>query len=174
MRTRLKIRGIYSTALTRLALDGGYRVVDPSAAIRQRFGLGDDLLPPEVSVHDRVDQQGITLSGQPENVCRLLSFLQERLVDATLVGSNALDDSADTVTASVELPGAAKAALDELRRAVTPTLARHHRLRLIDDKTLDHMERQLGLDPELKAQLEEKAFSEVILWPLQKNGVARF
>ena len=37
-RMKLKVRGVYTTAVTRLLLDSGHDVVEPSDAIRERFG----------------------------------------------------------------------------------------------------------------------------------------
>ena len=41
MSTCIKIRGIYATALTKLMLDSGYDIVDPSSKIRKLFGLDE-------------------------------------------------------------------------------------------------------------------------------------
>ena len=39
MSSRIKIRGIYSTALTKFALDAGFRIVEPSEKVRERFHM---------------------------------------------------------------------------------------------------------------------------------------
>ena len=78
MLPRIKIRGIYSTALTKLALDSGLQVVDPSEKIRERFhmefpGHGQY----EVLIQDREDRQGIEVKGEADHVCELLIHMQE-------------------------------------------------------------------------------------------------
>jgi hypothetical protein len=60
---KAKIRGIYSTALTRLLLDNGFEIAQPSLAIKKRFGLSDDSEPPDIRIKDRYDLQGIRALG---------------------------------------------------------------------------------------------------------------
>jgi hypothetical protein len=38
-RASVRLRGIYTTALTALLLEQGYTIVDASAAIQKRFGI---------------------------------------------------------------------------------------------------------------------------------------
>lgn len=56
---RVRVRGIYSTALTALLLERGFTIVEPSPVIQQRLGLPEDAAPPEVTVSDRADRQGV-------------------------------------------------------------------------------------------------------------------
>ena len=59
----VRIRGIYSTALTKIFLDSGFEIIQPSEIIRERFGFADEGIKGEVEanlhVHDRMDRQGI-------------------------------------------------------------------------------------------------------------------
>ena len=87
MSPRIKIRGIYSTALTKLALDSGFEVVQASGRVRERFRAElPDQLPYEILVRDRDDLQGIEARGESDHVCKLLTLLQELLLDAVIVG----------------------------------------------------------------------------------------
>ena len=81
MTTRIKIRSIYGTALTKLLLDSGYAVVQPSSRIRERFLLEPLDEPHDILIQDRQDLQGVELLGVPELMCQFLTFLQERLID---------------------------------------------------------------------------------------------
>lgn len=57
---RIRIRGIYSTALTKLFLDNGFDIVQPSLEIAERFSLNPErYLSPQIDVVDRYDKQGI-------------------------------------------------------------------------------------------------------------------
>lgn len=60
---RVKIRGIYATALTGLLLKRGFEIVSPSEVIRARFGLPESPGPEEVLIVDRRDKQGVAIEG---------------------------------------------------------------------------------------------------------------
>jgi probable ribonuclease FAU-1 len=171
MKTRVKIRGIYSTALTRLVLDGGYSVVDPSVKICERFGMGPEGDGYDILIQDRNDLQGILICGEPERISQVLTFIQENLVDAVLLELGPAEHDERLVRANIELPGASKEILDGIRFSVTPTLTRHHRLRTIDAKALEDAEVYLLAYPEKKSSIEKKLFTEVVLLPLEKAGV---
>lgn len=166
-----KIRGIHSTALTKIALDGGYRVVDSSSHIREPFGLVADDTERGLVIHDKNDRHGIVLMGEPERVTQFLTFLQENLADATLLQLESMEDSDSVVKAAVEFPGASKSKLDEVRSTICPTLARHHRLRIIDSQGLERFEQTLAGNPDAKERLDTEAFKEMILLPLEKSGL---
>ena len=171
MPPRIKIRGIHSSALTKLALDGGYPVVGASADILERFGLRLDDTAPSLAIRDKADRQGVELMGEPERVTQFFTFLQENLLDATMLGLECMEESDNRVKASIEFPGVAKSRLDELRSSVCPTLLRHHRLRIIDSRRLERLEKSLEADPDQKDKLDEQAFREMICLPLEKRGL---
>lgn len=60
----VEVRGIYSTALTRILLDAGHRVVRPSGILEERFDddFGDE--EPTVRVRDSRDRHGVEVSGE--------------------------------------------------------------------------------------------------------------
>lgn len=173
MNTRVKIRGIYSTALTKLALDWDYSVVGPSVRICERFGLEPNEEPCDILIQDREDMQGVELSGEAEQLCQFLTFLQERLPDVILVHFDTMDEAEGLMKAVTEFPGGTKEILDELRLFVAPTVARHHRMRIIDAKLLEQAEATLCLNPECKESLADKLFFQTILLPLEKSGIVR-
>jgi len=175
----IKIRGIYTTAFTRLLVDSGYRIADPSPEIRQRFKLGPTPKAPGILMKDREDHQGVDLIGEADGISGLLRTLQETLIDAVLMSFEPLGEedmeiiaelevSRELSRARLELGGASKEKLDGLRSSVVPTLARHHRLRILHPKILERAENQLGERPELKSNLEKALFQEAILLPLSK------
>ncbi len=170
---RLKIRGNYSTALTRLALDSGFEVVDPSTRVRERFQPEFANGSCNVTIQDRADLQGIDLMGEADQVTLVLTTLQNVLLDTMIVGFKPTDDNDPVVSASLELPGASKEKLDEVRSKVVPTLKNHHRLKLINSEMLESAEYELAKNPEHKAELGRTLFREAILAPLEKEGVAR-
>lgn len=167
MSRKVKIRGIYSTALTKLLMGQGYSIVEPSPEISGRFTLGPALGPPDVVIQDRSDLQGVELTGGTDGISELLSVLREALLDSALVSIECLEEK-EVAKATLEFPGASKAALDHIRSQVVPTLAWHHRLRIIDPVALEKAERKLARHPERKTGLEREVFRDVILSPSHK------
>jgi len=181
---RLKIRGIYTTALTKFLLDSGYEIADPSAEIQERFGLRQTRGLPKILIQDREDLQGIHIFGEAEQVSLLVRLLQERFLDAVLLECKTGEESPEELTgeprepkdlarARLEFAGASKQSLDEIRCSVMPTLTRHHRLRIIHPKKLERAEKELSESPGRKRELEKAIFLEAILFPMKKSGWVR-
>ena len=184
MAPRLKIRGIYTTALTKFLLDSGYGIVDPSAEIQERLGLQQTQGLPQILIQDREDLQGIHIFGEAEQVSPLVGLLQDRLLDAVLLEfktgekspaelTGEEQESQDLARARLEFGGASKETLDDIRSSVIPTLRRHHRLRIIHPKKLERTEKELWRNPDRKGELEKEIFLEAILFPMKKSGQAK-
>ncbi len=174
MLPRIKIRGIYSTALTKLALDYGFRVVEPSEKIRGRFHIdAHDDGEYEILIRDRDDLQGIEIRGAADHLCELLVHMQGSLLDAVIVSFLPTDDSEPVVIANLELPGGAKEKLDLIRACVVPTLKNHHRLKIINPELLESAETEFEKHPEDRVDLEKRLLREAILDPLIKEGRVR-
>ncbi len=139
---KVKIRGIYATALTKLLidyknildnqtssklLDNRFALVQPSTTVREGLELKESDEFPDLEVYDRQDKQGVQASGTAEAVNAFTSILKFCLDDvvvrkgeapATLLeGSRYVD---------VEFPALSKKKLDEIRGSVTPTMDGHH------------------------------------------------
>ncbi len=185
MATRVKIRGIYSTALTQLFLDSGQIPVDPSPEIRERFDLPAASEEPfQVMVRDRLDHQGIEIIGEADEISPIVQVLQDRLLDAILMEFSSpatwedslereMEDFKDLARARMEFPGTAKKILDEIRSTVIPTLSGHHRLRIIHPPLLKKTERELREFPDKKEQWEREIYYQAILQPLIKEGLVK-
>ena len=147
----VRIRGIYSTALTKIFLDSGFKIIQPSEIIRERFGFADENkkgeVEPNLYVHDRMDRQGITVAGDRFYYKEIIKVLRSILDDAIFRGSlqaslgmmhpqiqvresslmqmikasNMIGEHID-----IEFPGLSKRRLDEIRNTVTPTVSGHH------------------------------------------------
>jgi Rne/Rng family ribonuclease len=78
---KAKIRGIYSTALTKMFLDNGFEIVQPSLTIKNRFGISDNLAPPDIKIKDRYDLQGVRVLGIPDAVKKFQSILHSAFDD---------------------------------------------------------------------------------------------
>lgn len=173
MPPRIKIRGIYSTALTKLAIDSGFEVADPSPKTRERFPPQFTEGSYDVMIQDREDLQGIELKGHGEILTQILAVLRHVLLDTVLVGFRPTEDRDPLMIAVIELPGASKEKLDEIRAAVVPTLKNHHRLKIINSEMLESAESELAKRPSAEAELERMLMKEAILLPLEKEGVVR-
>lgn len=138
---KARVRGIYSTALTKLLLDHDFAIVQPSATIKERFRLEELDEPPDLDVYDRPDLQGVQACGKVESINAFKSILQSNLDDVVvrewhtaavypLAGVlrgkriNLVKEGESAI--DVEFPALSKKKLDELRSAVAPTLDGHH------------------------------------------------
>jgi len=153
---RTRIRGIYSTALTKILLDNGFKIVQPSAVIKERFRFSDvsSNLVWDLDIYDRLDRQGVIAVGKSSAVDAFISVLRPLLIDMVVRrrASNRTEpllrfhDSSSLrsmikgaekeVTASskqdfvsVEFPAVSKKELDSIRSTVTPTINGHHHLK---------------------------------------------
>lgn len=174
MSSRIKIRGIYSTALTKFALDAGFRIVEPSEKVRERFHMRfSDHVEHDILIQDRADLQGIEIRGEADHLCELLTLMQQSLLDAVIVSLTPTDDSEPAVVANLELPGMSKEKLDVIRSEVLPTLKNHHRLKIINPNLLESVEAEFGRRPDHRGDLENRLIKQAILEPLIKEGLVR-
>lgn len=74
-RSRVRVRGIYATALTGLLQDAGFEVVDASPAIEGRFEADFDDGHADVTVRMTGDRQGVGITGAPEATASVASEL---------------------------------------------------------------------------------------------------
>jgi len=148
---KAKIRGIYATALTRLLLDNGFKIVQPSLVIRERFNLPEDNCQPDLEINDRFDKQGINVTGDSASIEKLASILFDMLDDVivrrkiSVFGFPASEENlanlapiiSETLREAeglrqrkmridIEFPFESKKKLDEIRSMVVPTLKGHH------------------------------------------------
>lgn len=117
---KTSIRGVYSTALTRLLLDRGYEIVQPSEEIVERFSLEASESEPELVIQSRHDRQGVEALGSAAAIEALASVLRDEFFDV-INRRKAISGCLD-----MEFPWASKQRLDEIREAVTPTIKMHH------------------------------------------------
>jgi len=144
---KAKIRGIYSTALTRLLIDRGFKIVQPSAVIKERFKIevsSESREPPDLEIRDRMDRQGVYATGSIGSLRLLTSILKSTLNDVVIrgrilreiersvlgseeIGETPLENPSNMVaTLNIEFPALSKRTLDSIRRKVRPTLDGHH------------------------------------------------
>ncbi|UCH03039.1 MAG: ribonuclease E/G [Candidatus Bathyarchaeota archaeon] len=83
-RAKARIRGIYSTALTKLLLEKGFQIVQPSLASEERFGLTAHQEPPDLDIYDRLDLHGLHVLGKRSAIDAFSSMLKTQLDDVIL------------------------------------------------------------------------------------------
>ena len=60
-----RVRGIYATAVTKVLLDSGFGITQPTKPILERFRLEPIFDPPDVTVKDLSDRAGVLVVGEP-------------------------------------------------------------------------------------------------------------
>jgi hypothetical protein len=177
-RPYLKARGIYATGLTRLFLDAGYGITQPSREIVERFQIPETKENEDVSIMDRDDKQGIQISGKKASVDQLIRYLWDVCIDMVVRRDSlpeGLTESEDIhVRWDIEFPGASKAVLDRSRGRVVPTMRHHHRLRIIASDYVDLIEREIARAPHRQDRLEREFMGRFLYQPLNKAGMIRF
>ena len=82
--TTARVRGIYSTALTKLLLDNNFDIVQPSIIVKERFKLKENTETPDLDIYDRYDRQGVRALGKAEGIDAFKEILQSRLEDVII------------------------------------------------------------------------------------------
>jgi Ribonuclease G/E len=72
----VRVRGIYATAITRLCIDWGFRIVQPTKAITDRFKLTILKDPPDITIKDLKGRDGIVIIGLHKAVEEILEKLR--------------------------------------------------------------------------------------------------
>ncbi len=79
--TTVRVRGIYTTALTQLLDENGFEVVQASEPIQDRFTGVFASEPAAVAIETTRDRQGIELSGEPDAVASVVDELDAVAID---------------------------------------------------------------------------------------------
>lgn len=160
---KVRIRGIYATALTALLVER-FTIVEPSEVIQARLGMAAAEGPPEVAIQDKPDRHGIVVEGVQSAVEEVVSFLKDRIPWAVFahqpVSPKTRRDNPLALAAALlakveaEFPKPAKDFLDQVRANVLFTLPGHHFLKTLAPERVDEAEAK-GC-PELAQLLERE------------------
>ncbi len=164
----VKIRGIYSTALTRLFTDSGFSIVQPSRDICRRFSLQNPLYyPVGVRIKDREDRQGIIIQGDAEQSELIIKTMKNNLPDVimrqtSLEQENEVQGNSTPASWEIEFPYESKSRLDKLRASIIPTVKNHHRFRIFASQYLDLMENELSKFPHRQQEIEKMLYQRLL------------
>ena len=170
---RLKIRGIYTTALTRFFLDHGMTIVSPSEKTAERFEGAAGIEPCgeyDVSIRDLKSRQGVSILGNREDLERVVSSMQKTLWDAICSRKDP-----ERAIFKIEFPYHSKILLDEIRNVVLPTVHHHHRFKIIDAETVDGIEeKELAVVPHQREPISDRLTNDLLLTGLREGKEIRF
>lgn len=79
---RVRVRGIYATALTKILLEEGVSVAHSSKKIRERFNLPENKEPPTVTIKDTDQKHGVVIVGEYEHGKKVYEVLKESIEDS--------------------------------------------------------------------------------------------
>jgi predicted RNA-binding protein associated with RNAse of E/G family len=170
---RLKIRGIYTTALTRFFLDYGMAIVSPSDKTAERFEGAAGIEPCgeyDVSIRDLRSKQGISILGSREDLETVVGRMQETLWDAICSRKDP-----ERAVFKIEFPYHSKILLDEIRNSVLPTVKHHHRFKIIDAEAVDGIEeKELVVCPHHREAISGRLANDLLLPGLGEGKEIRF
>jgi len=169
---KVMIRGIYTTALTKLLTDKGFLIAQPSHVTVDRFKI-DRLYERNVNVFDREDRQGIVVEGEAGAAESALQTLSQTLPDMiarekTLSevfpasGSGRFNLQTGFLIFDLEFPYASKIFLDNIRNQVVPTIENHHLLKTIEPDAVDAYESLLDSEPAKREELSRLAKRKLV------------
>ena len=155
MTFKVAVRGIYATAVTKLLLEAGFRIVKPSKPIRERLGVEWCDEDEDAAVSSRPNGHRLTVFGIEGAVEEVVRTLVEAIPDVLprprgFHGCSGVGVD-PYMTYELELTRNSKIFLDGVRASVTPTVPRHHMLKIVNPELVDEAERP-GVD--LKAEGE--------------------
>lgn len=173
--TSVRVRGIYTTALTALLLEGGFTITAPSRATAQRFNLKGAPAQALVTISDRGDRQGVVVEGYREEAATVVAALGKALPDALFRSSGAAPELGQGRRLSwaefqklgravwvAEFPAPAKLFLDQVRARWTATIPGHHFLKIVDPERVEEAEQELGLAPERAGEAALRLKEELV------------
>jgi probable ribonuclease FAU-1 len=166
---RVRVRGIYATAITAVLAQRGFVIVDPTPIISSRLGLPQQPGPEEVAIWDRRDRQGVVVEGWRDGVEAVVAAVREAVPFALAMpselgtGEGVLARALGPLRARylLEFPLPAKEELDRIRASVVPTVPGHHYFKVMDPGRVDQMEAEAtpgGMEAVRQALLGELVF----------------
>jgi len=170
--SRVMIRGIYATALTKLLTDEGFLISQPSIVTAERFGV-KRVHERNVVIVDREDRQGVRVEGETQPTEVLITTLAQALPDMIIreqISPNGLIKGGNGKYAlhlgflsfDLEFPYGSKVFLDRVRRQITSAINNHHLLKIVDPEAVDTYETLLGSELGRSEEISDEAKRKVV------------
>ena len=181
--SRVMIRGIYTTALTKLLTDEGFLISQPSIITAERFGV-KRVHERNVVIVDREDRQGVRVEGEAEPAETLVTTLAQALPDMIImeqISPNRLIKGRNGkytlhlgfLSFDLEFPYGSKVFLDRVRRQITSTINNHHLLKIVDSDAVDMYETLLGSELGSSEEISDEAKRELVYDKLTPGRVLK-
>lgn len=154
---KVKVRGIYTTALTKL-LSQYFTIVQMSKVSSTRFNENIRYDYADVLIKDRLDRQGVILLGSAIEVDKIVNVLQKNLPDM-ITREKFLPRWSGYTLINAEFPGQSKRILDIIRSACAPTVRGHHKFRIFASHLVNQAEKKLGCSLENRSEIEKELSS---------------
>jgi len=180
---RVRIRGIYATALSALLLKWGGTVVEPSLPFQERLGIPYIQGPEEVAIFDRPDRQGVIVEGVNGSVTWVISTLSEALPDSLFrrynrnirisreTAGNGLQTLRSVLLGYVaEFPATVKWQLDHIRSFKVPTIPGHHGLKVVDPEAVDEAKIELEGHPDQRKHLASMLRKDLVYQQFRRGS----
>lgn len=116
------MRGIYSTALIKLLIDEGFKIVRPTRSQIERFNVPESASEPDAQITDSADRHFAEIKGLGEVVEQVTKAVRKNIEDSIIVWRR----PGDAAHVLVGFPVDAKRRLDALRSQVAYTVPWHH------------------------------------------------
>jgi protein associated with RNAse G/E len=169
MTLALKIRGIYTTALTSFFSERGLAIASPSAETAERFRKRRGAVfqePAHLELRDLRGRQGVFIEGSRDACTQAAGLIKESFLDAIFRKTGIMEPYG----MEIEFPYLTKSAMDEQRNKIVPTVINHHRLRIIASEYVDLMEKkELSNHPERRKAVSEN-LEKRLVWDTYVPG----
>ncbi|MEM1657803.1 MAG: ribonuclease E/G [Candidatus Jordarchaeales archaeon] len=81
---QVRVRGIYTTALSKLFLKHGLSITQSSSVLAERLKIERTMEPPDVEVFDTKNRQGVVITGEKKPLERVVNIIREELEDVII------------------------------------------------------------------------------------------
>jgi hypothetical protein len=162
----VEVKGIYSTAITKILMDNNYSIVKPSIWLQERLDLDDLEKEPDIIITNKQDYHGVRVKHLSEEL--LFKSFKDTIIDS-LPFSIFFKRSSNVVDIDFPLP--MKRTLDKFRGHVIQTIQDHHYLKAFGGQVASAVDMAERLLMKGRPYIEVNSkLSEIVLQHLPYEG----